>query len=64
MDGRVWGVNEAYQIWTKSGVNATWEIIGGMLKQLNVGIDGRVWGVNSYNQIYTRNGINGTWQFN
>lgn len=64
MDGRVWGVNEANQILTKSGINSTWQIISGSLKQLNVGIDGRVWGVNSNDQIYTKNGMNDTWQSN
>lgn len=43
-------------------MNGTWQIVGGSLKQISVGVDGRVWGVNNANKIYTRSGVIGTWQ--
>lgn len=62
VDGRVWGVNKADQIWTRPGVDGAWQLIDGALKQIAVGIDGRVWGVNSADQIWTRPGVDGAWQ--
>jgi hypothetical protein len=46
IDGRIWGVNSADQIWTRNGINGQWQLIEGALKWISVGIDGRVWGVN------------------
>lgn len=38
IDGRVWGVNAADQIYTKPGVEGAWQRIDGSLKQISVGV--------------------------
>ncbi len=52
--GRIWGVNAADQIFTRPGVDGTWQRIDGLLKNICVAQDGRVWGINSEDQIFTR----------
>lgn len=42
-------MNSANQIYTRSGVNGTWQYIEGSLMQISVGGEGRVWGVNTAN---------------
>lgn len=47
MDGRVWGVNEFNQIFTRPGVDGGWLQVDGSLRYITAGLDGRIWGINA-----------------
>ncbi|HRI06404.1 MAG TPA: RICIN domain-containing protein, partial [Nannocystaceae bacterium] len=50
VDGTVWGVNAADQIWQWTG--GGWQQMPGALKQISVGSASQIWGVNSNDDIW------------
>lgn len=60
-EGTVWGVNSSDQIYYRNGIDGTWVLISGALKQLDVA-NSSVIGVNSNNDVYWRPGTTGNWE--
>merc|ERR1712158_248906 len=58
----IWGVNRAYNIYYRKGLNGRWKRLNGRAKYISASWDSsHIWAINRYNNIYYRNGLYGKW---
>lgn len=61
VDGSVWGINNAQQIFTYNYATESWTNIPGALVQIAVGSSTAVWGLNAQRQIYNWDSVYSNW---
>jgi virginiamycin B lyase len=63
LDGSMWGINAAGQIYTYNPLTGGWTSIPGELAQIAVGGGANVWGINSSQQVYRYNPNEQAWDW-
>jgi len=61
IDGTVWCVNKAHEIYRLNRASNTWTIVPGELVQVSVGTSHHIWGVNHLDHVYRWNADNNSW---
>lgn len=61
VDGTVWVVNKAHEIYRYDRVAQKWSIVPGQLVQVSVGSANHIWGVNHLENIYRWDAANNKW---
>lgn len=61
VDGTVWCVNKAHEIYRLDRSNNKWHIVPGELVHVSVGTANHVWGVNHLDAIYRWDNAHGKW---
>nr|O61064.1 RecName: Full=Tectonin-2; AltName: Full=Tectonin II [Physarum polycephalum]AAC06201.1 tectonin II [Physarum polycephalum] len=63
LDGTVWCVNKAHEIYRLDRGTNKWSIVPGELVQVSVGNSHNIWGVNHLDAIYKWNADSNSWTF-